>query len=109
MRIDGNELIGLRVSKFRKLRGMTQSELAERVELSTTEISNIERGKNSISFNTLINLCRELEVCSCELLSGAIKDKVEENIVDLIRALDTQEKDILFMLLSTYLDNKNIK
>ncbi len=109
MRIDGNELIGLRVSRFRKLRGMTQAELAEKTELSTTEISNIERGKNSISFNTLINLCRELDVCSCELLSGAIKDTVEENIVDLIRELNTTEKDILFMLLSTYLDNKMLK
>ncbi len=109
MRIDGNELIGLRVSKYRKLHGMTQAELAERIELSTTEISNIERGKNNISFNTLINLCRELNVCSCEILSGAIKDTVEENIVDLIRQLDSQEKDILFSLLMTYVDNKNIK
>lgn len=64
---------------------------------------------NNLPHNTLINLCRELDVCSCELLSGAIKDTVEENIVDLIRELNTQEKDILFMLLSTYLDNKTLK
>ncbi len=109
MRFDGNELIGYRVSKFRKLHGFTQADLAEKIDLSPTEISNIERGKNSISFNTLVNLCRELDVCPCQLLSGAIKDTVEENIIDLVHELNQNEREVLYKLLITYVDNQNLK
>lgn len=109
MRIDGYELIGYRISKYRKLRGLTQAELAEKIELSPTEISNIERGKNGISFNTLVNLCKELDVCSSELLSGAIKDTIAENIIDLIRQMNASEQEMLFKLLLTYTESQNLK
>lgn len=102
MRIYGNELIGLRIAKLRKLNRLTQAEFAEKIELSPTEISNIERGKNSLSFNTLVNICNEFDVCPCQLLSGAIKDNVDDNIVDLIRELSKEEQKIVYKLLLTY-------
>lgn len=107
MRIDSSEIIGKRISNFRKANGYTQAELAERIDLSVTEISNIERGKNNLSFNTLINLCKELDVCPCQLLSGAIKDTVDDNIIDLIRELTRQEKETIFKLLLTYVESKS--
>lgn len=109
MRIDTNEIIGVRIAKLRKSQGYTQAELAEIINLSPTEISNIERGKNNISFSTLLNLCNALKVDSSELLSGAIKDTIDDNIIDLIKTLDTHEKDTLYLLLHAYIDNKNIK
>lgn len=109
MRIDNNEMIGLRISKYRKEHNMTQAELAEKIDLSTTEISNIERGRNGLSFNTLVSLCRVFDICSSELLSGAIKESVEDNILDLIRQLDKSEREMLYHLLSTYIDNRNKK
>lgn len=109
MRIDNNEMVGLRISKYRKERNMTQAELAEKIDLSTTEISNIERGRNGLSFNTLVSLCGVFDICSSELLSGAIKESVEDNILDLIRQLDKSECEMLYLLLSTYIDNRNKK
>lgn len=109
MRIYGNELIGLRIAKLRKLNKLTQAEFAEKIDLSPTEISNIERGKNSLSFNTLVNICNEFDVCPCQLLSGAIKGSIEENIVDLIRELNKEEQEMVYKLLLTYVDKqKNI-
>lgn len=107
MRVDNNEMIGLRISKYRRKCNMTQAELAEKVELSKTEISNIERGKNGLSFNTLVSLCKVFDICSSELLSGAIKESVEDNILDLVRQLDKSEREMLYLLLSTYIDNRN--
>ncbi|MBO5463834.1 MAG: helix-turn-helix transcriptional regulator [Clostridia bacterium] len=104
MRIYGNDLIGLRIAKIRKLNKLTQAEFAERIDLSPTEISNIERGKNSISFNTLVNICNEFDVCPCQILSGAIKDEIDNNIVDLIRELNKEEQKIVYKLLLAYLD-----
>lgn len=109
MRIDSNEIIGYRISTYRKLKGLTQADLAEKIDLSTTEISNLERGKNNLSYNTLVSLCKELDTCPCQLLSGAIRDTVEDNIIDLIRHLNEKEKHIVFELLLTYVNNQNLK
>ncbi len=102
MRIYGNELIGLRIAKIRKLNKLTQPEFAERIDLSTTEISNLERGKNSLSFTTLVNICNEFDVCPCQILSGAIKDSVDDNIIDLIRTLSKEEQQMVYKLLLAY-------
>ena len=108
-KISTNPILSAQIKEIRKRRGKTQADLAEKIDLSPTEISNIERGKNSISFNTLVNLCRELDVCPCQLLSGAIKDTVEENIIDLVHELNQNEREILYKLLVTYVDNQNWK
>ncbi len=102
MRIYGNELIGLRIAKLRKLNKLTQAEFAEKIDLSPTEISNIERGKNSLSFNTLVNICNVFDVCPCQILSGAIKDDVDDNIIDLIRELSKEEQKMVYKLLLAY-------
>ena len=102
MRIYGNELIGLRIAKIRKLNKLTQPEFAKRIDLSTTEISNLERGKNSLSFTTLVNICNEFDVCPCQILSGAIKDSVDDNIIDLIRTLSKEEQQMVYKLLLAY-------
>ncbi len=99
-------LIGLRISQIRKTKNLTQAELAEKINLSPTEISNIERGKNGISFNTLVKLCTLFDICPCQLLTGAIKESVEENIIDIIREMDKNEREILYHLLLTYIDKK---
>lgn len=109
MRIDTNEIIGARVAKFRKACGFTQVDLAEEIDLSTTELSNIERGKINISFSALVNICNALNIDSSELLSGAIKDTVDDNIIDLIKLLNKKEKSTLHLLLSTYVDDKNLE
>ena len=50
-RINEFRLLGLTIAYYRKLRGLTQAELAEATNLSRTHISNIEapNGKTSIS------------------------------------------------------------
>lgn len=63
-RINEFRLLGLTIAYYRKLRGLTQAELAEATNLSRTHISNIEapNGKTSISLNKLLNIADVLEV-----------------------------------------------
>lgn len=63
-RINEFRLLGLTIAYYRKLRGLTQAELAEATNLSRTHISNIEapNGKTSISLNTLFDIADVLEV-----------------------------------------------
>lgn len=63
-RINEFRLLGLTIAYYRKLRGLTQAELAEAKNLSRTHISNIEapNGKTSISLNKLFDIADVLEV-----------------------------------------------
>ena len=63
-RINEFRLLGLTIAYYRKLRGLTQPELAEATNLSRTHISNIEapNGKTSISLNKLFDIADVLEV-----------------------------------------------
>jgi len=63
-RINEFRLLGLTIAYYRKLRGLTQAELAEATSLSRTHISNIEapNGKTSISLNKLFDIADVLEV-----------------------------------------------
>lgn len=63
-RINEFRLLGLTIAYYRKLRGLTQAELAEATNLSPTHISNIEapNGKTSISLNKLFDIADVLEV-----------------------------------------------
>lgn len=63
-RINEFRLLGLTIAYYRKLRGLTQAELAEATNLTRTHISNIEapNGKTSISLNKLFDIADVLEV-----------------------------------------------
>ena len=63
-RINEFRLLGLTIAYYRRLRGLTQAELAEATNLSRTHISNIEapNGKTSISLNKLFDIVDVLEV-----------------------------------------------
>lgn len=63
-RMNEFRLLGLTIAYYRKLRGLTQAELAAATNLSRTHISNIEapNGKTSISLNKLFDIAEVLEV-----------------------------------------------
>ena len=56
--------LGLTISYYRKLKGLTQSELAQNVGLSRTHISNIEapQVKTSLSLESLFDIADALHV-----------------------------------------------
>ena len=50
-RMNEFRLLGLTIAYYRKLRGLTQAELAEATNLSRTHISNIEAPMENIDFS----------------------------------------------------------
>ena len=58
-RMNEFRLLGLTIAYYRRLRGMTQLELAEAVQISRTHMSNIEapNSKTSISLGKLFDIC----------------------------------------------------
>ena len=57
-------LLGLTIAFYRRARGLTQSELAEAVQISRTHMSNIEapNSHTSLSLNKLMDIAEALEI-----------------------------------------------
>ena len=60
--------IGQQIRKIRKAHGISQEELAERVNISTTHMSHIETGNTKLSLQVLVDIAAALEVRTDDLL-----------------------------------------
>lgn len=67
---EGLERFGKNVRNARATRGWTQEELARQTQLSTVQISRIERGRREVRLGTLIRLVKALDVPADQLLAG---------------------------------------
>ena len=90
--------IGERIRKYRKALGLSQEELAERVDISTTHISHIETGSTKLSLQVLVNISNALSVQTDQLLfDSAITDSVqlESSLIEKIGSCSTGELLVL--------------
>lgn len=84
------ERIGKFIAECRKIKKITQSELAERLGVTDRSVSNWENGKNMPDLSLFKPLCEELAIAINELLSGEkinrdnYQEKLEENIINTI-------------------------
>ncbi len=58
----GMKLLGLRVMYFRKAKGLTQKQLAEKCKMSSDYIQKIESGKYDYSLDLLYEISKELDI-----------------------------------------------
>ncbi len=61
---------GNRIRELRKLKGMTQEELAEELNISFEHFNKIERGRNGCSIDLVIELSVYFDVSTDYLLTG---------------------------------------
>ncbi len=63
-------IFGMAVQRRRKALGLTQAQLADRIELSVDAVGQIERGKIAASFDTIGALADALDSHPAELFGG---------------------------------------
>ena len=68
--------LGLRIKKIRTKNNYTQEEFAESIGISTNFLSDVERGKKSLSIEKMLLLCKVLNV---DLNSLFLNIELEEN------------------------------
>ena len=106
-------LLGERIKFWRQQRNLTQEILAEKVELTPGFISLIETGKKRASLETLIRVCKELEITLNDLLVGnQITEPSDYSIefAELISNLNESERNMIFEIIKAIckaLKNKN--
>jgi transcriptional regulator with XRE-family HTH domain len=60
--------IGARIRKYREMRGFSQKELAQKIGVSNSRVSNWEQGINRPDADILADICKALNVSPSELL-----------------------------------------
>ena len=98
--------IGKRIAKRRDILDMTQAELAEKADLSTTYTGNVERGAKC-SIETLMKLCTALDVTPDYLLLGVNKDYQNDSLEDVKDAIfrcNPEKKKIIKGFIQWYSD-----
>ena len=91
-------LIGIRIRKRRKKLKRTQEWVAERVEISTQHMSNIERAVSIPSTEVVMRLAIALETTPDEFLVGAVKHREDgeswRGVGDLLREMDEKQLEM---------------
>ena len=92
--------IGKFISEKRKEAKLTQSELAEKLNITDRAISKWENGKSMPDAGIIPELCKILNITITDLFSGEIVDmkdnkKIEENILDAIKQKEISDKKLL--------------
>ncbi|MEK4670709.1 helix-turn-helix domain-containing protein [Niallia sp. FSL R7-0271] len=68
------KVVGERVRYFRKMKGLTQEELAKKADIHYTYIGGIERGERNISLETIEKLSKALDVPPSVIFQNEISD-----------------------------------
>lgn len=76
--------IGTRIRQYRKLRKLSQEQLAERVDISTTHMSHIETGSTKLSLQVLVRLAMALEVPTDSLIFESCSQPMADKLQGLL-------------------------
>lgn len=75
-----NEKLGARIRAMRKLRGMTQSDLAGQIGVTFQQVQKYERGRNRLSVEMMLRMARILSVAPELLFTGF--PEADESLTD---------------------------
>lgn len=95
--------IGKFISECRKKKGLTQKELAEKINVTDKAISKWETGRGIPDSSIMIDLCKELNITANELLSGEYlkenyQENAERNLLELNRKNEKKRNTIIFFI-----------
>ena len=98
------KLIGERIKRTRKAKGMTQEVLAERLNVSIGYVSQVERGITKISLDLLGAVSAILECDVAFLISESAvnsNEYIESELLSEIKKLDNKKRKYILEVIKT--------
>lgn len=72
------DMLGERIAALRRRAGLSQAELAQRLQISASAMGMYEQGRREPSVDTLVAMAQELQVSMDFLLTGKIRTVQED-------------------------------
>lgn len=105
--MEEKQLFGQRVKRLRARLGLTQDQLAERIHISPKYLSNIERGKENPTLDTLLRMAKSLKVEPWEMffveLESLNHQTLKKKIGQLLEETDEERLRLIMQLLQAVL------
>ena len=102
--------MGIRIKNRRKELHITQSMLAERLDISNNHMSSIETARQKPSLDLFIQLCTELNVTPDYLLLGCMHSyDVPQNLTDKLCLCDAEDRKLVNCVVEHLLQHKKGK
>ena len=102
-------VIGSRIKKARLDKGMTQDDLASKIDISVAFLSRVERGSSHINLKRLNQLCDLLDVSEGYLLNGASSNSqnyLDKEFTDLIKSVSPETQKMIYNVAKTIVDTQ---
>ena len=89
--------LGQQIRKYRKVHGMSQEQLAEKIGISVTHMSHIETGNTKLSLQVFVDIARALDISADDLLSESTPARRDQyaDIGSILDMCSVQEVKIL--------------
>ncbi len=93
--------IGRFIAEQRKLKNLTQMQLAEKLGITDRAISKWENGKGMPNSSLMLDLCAELGISVNELLCGEViemtnyNEKAEKQLLQIVKEKEQKDKQLL--------------
>ena len=99
--------IGNKLHAIRKKAGLTQSEVAEKANLSDRTYADIERGTVNMRIETVLRICAALHVTPNEILTEEVADSacVLGDIFEKLQNCTLEQQNTATKLLSVYINS----
>ncbi len=103
-----DKYIGKRIKQYRMLKGITQEQLAEQVDLSRNYISSIERGVSSLSIDKIVEIINALDCTADDIFTDVINksydvkvSKISEQLYELPKEEQERVLKVIEVLIET--------
>ena len=101
--------IGKKIREYRKERGLTQDELAEKVNLSPNHMGAKERAEKNLTLAPLINIANALDVTADMLLCDEIQNgyRIKTSMLtEKLEKLSPTDRNKILQMVEIMLDEK---
>lgn len=103
-----SKYIGNNIFHYRKNKGLTREELAEKSNLSSNHIYELEMGNSMPTIITLIDICNALNISFSQLLDLSLfdnKTEYSESFLDNFNKLTNEEQSFIIKMIKLLSEN----
>lgn len=90
--------MGKRIREKRLQLGLTQENLAEKIEMSTSYIGEIERGTSIGSLAAVVSIARVLGLNLDSLINGINGENANQELSEILDSLPEEKKDLYIQI-----------
>lgn len=101
--------IGTHIKIHRKMKNVTQEQMAEALNLSVGFISQLERGICKVSLDTLANIIEYLDCSFTDILEDSNKENDGYKLAQLnalYMSMSPDDQRIMYRIMEAYVNNK---